>query len=266
MYIKSNFIPIELYEKYVGSKFKDKNISLFNDYVPSESELQINPVNILLIQEPNQFFGLHDWAIQNAQKFSCILTWSQSILDCCENALLLPFGTTFLHGKDKYKELSANKKDLEISFLCGPKKMIEGHFLRHSIFEKENDITVNKKWIYSCPGEEKYKCFENSMFHLTIENSKNQNYFTEKIVDAFVTKTIPVYWGCPNIEDFFDTRGFFTFTTKEEAVEIINSLTEEDYYSRLPYIEANYDLGIYYAHYFNRAADILDQIVALNNL
>jgi hypothetical protein len=266
MHIKSNFIPVELYEKYILSKFSDKAISIFNDYTPSFEELTINPINILIIQEPNQLFGLHDWAIQNSHNFSCILTWGNDILDKCDNSLLLPFGTTFLHGKNKYKELSTNEKNLEISFLCGPKKLIEGHFLRHSIFEKENDILINKKWIYSCPTEEKYKCFENSMFHLAIENSKNKNYFTEKIVDAFITKTIPIYWGCPNISEFFDSRGFFTFNTKEEAIDIINNLTENEYLSRIEYVEKNYQTAIYYAEIFQRIEEILNQIIILNNI
>jgi hypothetical protein len=42
MYIKSNFIPIELYNKFILSEFRDKPISIFNDYTPSFEELQIN--------------------------------------------------------------------------------------------------------------------------------------------------------------------------------------------------------------------------------
>lgn len=98
------------------------------------------------------------------------------------------------------------------------------------------------------------------------ENSKNKNYFTEKIVDAFITKTIPIYWGCPNISEFFDNRGFFTFETKEEALDIINSLTDNDYYSRIQYVEKNYELGLYYALYFDRLAHIIQEIIDINNI
>ena len=104
------------------------------------------------------------------------------------------------------------------------------------------------------------------MFHVAIENSQSKNYFTEKIIDAFITKTIPIYRGCSNIGDFFNQKGFLTFNTEEEFFNIINSLTEEDYYSRKEYIEENYKLGIYYAEIFNRIADILEQIIELNNI
>ena len=43
------------------------------------------------------------------------------------------------------------------------------------------------------------------MYSIAIESSQEINYFTEKLIDCLITKTIPVYWGCPNISEFFDT-------------------------------------------------------------
>ena len=268
MYIKSNFIPVELYNKHIinNSKFKGKPISIFNDYIPTIEELSINPYNILIIQEPNQLFGLHDWTIKNSHYFSCILTWGQNILDKCENALLLPFGTTYLHSNNIYKTLANQEKKFELSFICGKKQLIEGHFFRHKIYNRQQEIvSIPLKWYYTYDGP-KDICFETSMFHLAIENSQNINYFTEKIIDAFITKTIPIYRGCPNIENFFDKRGFFTFNTEEEFFNIINNLTDKDYWSRKEYIEKNYQIAIYYAEIFRRIEGILDQIINLNKI
>lgn len=263
MFIKSNFIPVELYNKHILSKFKDKPISIFNDYTPTIEELQINPYNILIIQEPNQLFGLHEWAINNHQYFSCILTWGQDILDKCENSLLFPFGTTFLHSDNEYVQMASHDKKLEISFMCGLKHIIEGHFLRHKIYNRQTEINIPTKWLLS--GDKK-PCFGESMFHLTVENSKNKNYFTEKIIDAFITKTIPIYWGCPNIDNFFDIRGIYVFENENEAINIMNSLTEEDYYLRKEYVEKNYEIAIYYSIYFDRVENILDEIIKLNKI
>jgi hypothetical protein len=38
------------------------------------------------------------------------------------------------------------------------------------------------------------------MFHIAVENVKIDNWYTEKISQSFATKTVPIYWGCPNIE------------------------------------------------------------------
>ena len=267
MYLKSNFIPAELYNKFICDlpEFKDKPISIFNDYQPTYEELNLNPYNILVIQEPNQLFGLHDWAIQNAHLFSVILTWGQSILDSCDNSILLPFGTTFLHGKDKYTELAQMKKEFEVSFLCGIKNKIEGQQLRHRIYKKGDFINIPKKWYYTLEGT-KDPCYESSMFHICVENSKNQNYFTEKIVDALISKTIPLYYGCPNIKDYFDIRGFFTFNSEDDLINLLNNLSKKDYEDRKEYIEINYQKAIYYAEYFLRFKDLLQEIIILNDI
>jgi hypothetical protein len=79
------------------------------------------------------------------------------------------------------------------------------------------------------------------MFSIAIENAVNTNYFTEKIVDCFLTGTIPIYYGCPNIEQFFNSDGIITFTTQEELDEILNTLTPELYQSKLESVRDNFE-------------------------
>lgn len=38
---------------------------------------------------------------------------------------------------------------------------------------------------------------------IAVENSSQSGYFTEKIVDCFISWTLPIYWGCPDIENLF---------------------------------------------------------------
>ena len=52
---------------------KDIDFTLFVDDVP-QSQDELTDLNILVLQEPNEYFGLHDWAIQNQDLFSIILT------------------------------------------------------------------------------------------------------------------------------------------------------------------------------------------------
>ena len=40
-------------------------------------------------------------------------------------------------------------------------------------------------------------------YSICIENTCSRNYFTEKITDCFICGTVPIYFGCPNIEDYF---------------------------------------------------------------
>lgn len=40
-------------------------------------------------------------------------------------------------------------------------------------------------------------------YSLTLLNSQQTNCFTEKICDAYLSWSMPIYWGCPNILEFF---------------------------------------------------------------
>jgi len=269
MLIKSNFIPSEIFDRFLLSNdvLKDKPISIFNDYTPNKEELLLNPYNVLILNEPNELFGLHDWALNYSSNFSCILTWSSKLLEECSNTILFPFGMSSMwETPELYENIDLSNKNLNIFFVCGPKNQIEGHHLRHKIHSLESKIQIPHNWIFSCAIEDKNKNFENSMFHVAVENTQQPNLFTEKIIDAFLTKTVPVYRGCSNIGDFFDERGIIKFSNEEELVNIVNTLTEKDYWDRKEAIEYNYNVALYWSKYFERLIQTLEEIVKLNNI
>jgi hypothetical protein len=59
------------------------------------------------------------------------------------------------------------------------------------------------------------------LFSIVVENCRKPNYFSEKLVDCFVTRTVPLYWGCPNITEFFDPRGLLIFDNEKSFFELI---------------------------------------------
>ena len=121
MKVYASFIK-EAFEGIAASEeLKDKPITLFYDYpIRHISELQQNPVNILLIQEPNQLFGFHDWTVNNYQLFDGIFTWGQSIIDVASNAMCFPFGAGDIEMSPEYQ----HNKQFGVSFMCGPKQQI----------------------------------------------------------------------------------------------------------------------------------------------
>ena len=102
--------------------------------------------------------------------------------------------------------------------------------------------------IYIQDSEIKNELFY-SQFHIAIENMSSYNWFTEKLIDCFQTKTIPIYLGCPNIGDFFDTRGMFIVKNLDDITNVCNSITTETYHQMLPYIQENYERSFKYAKF-----------------
>lgn len=65
---------------------------------------------------------------------------------------------------------------------------------------------------------------------LVFENGQQNNYFTEKLVDCYLSLTFPIYWGCPNVSDYFPDDSFIAIdiSKPEQAIHIIKqTITKE---------------------------------------
>ena len=278
--IYSNFIPQNELEAAVNvPELINKPISVFNDYPNVTPELlDFNLFNILMVLEPNQLFGIHDWALKNHNLFSCILTGGQEILDNCPNALFFPMGITWL-DKEYVNNVDNIQKRFEVSFLCGGKQRIEGHHLRHRLHKRENEINIPKQWYYTLPDydyneghhtvTDMYgkKVLWESMFTIAIENSSNRNYHTEKIIDAFISKTFPIYWGCPNLEELgYSPDGFIYCENEDQIIAAVNKLTPEFYAERKEAIDYNSELAKHYGDLFGRFKTMMKTLVEFNSI
>jgi hypothetical protein len=45
-------------------------------------------------------------------------------------------------------------------------------------------------------------------YSLAIENTMQAHYWTEKLADCFLAWTLPIYAGCPNLEEYFPAEAF----------------------------------------------------------
>ena len=91
MKVYSSFLPIERYEYHILNKEKYKNIpiTIWNDKFPTNvRQLSENPINILILNEPNELFGHHDASLIWKDRFQLILTWGDKVLKKLENAVL----------------------------------------------------------------------------------------------------------------------------------------------------------------------------------
>jgi hypothetical protein len=143
----------------------------------------------------------------------------------------------------KDKNYGIHKKTKDMSMIYSEKKQTEGHKLRHFISDKINKRAelfgkgVNK------PIDTKEEALLDFRYSIVIENTKQNNYFTEKLIDCLVVGTIPIYWGCPNIPDYFNMDGILTFNTAEELKEILPKLTEDFYIENISAIKENLELA-----------------------
>ena len=191
--------------------------------------------------------------INHHHRYTRIITSNPVVLDHCPNALFLAYGTTWLNKSGHHPDslgrfthdLGRLPKDASVSMLGGALKGKAGYHLRHAIWNRRRDIPARLNFYSSTrapirgeqrlPRDDKIHLFT-SMYSVAVESSSETNYFTEKLIDCLVTKTIPIYWGCPNIADFFDTS-YWIHPDRMFSTEY----TDTYYREHLDRIDANFE-------------------------
>jgi len=138
------------------------------------------------------------------------------------------------------------------------------------IYEREYmfDLFVKKKGIHLCHSfgkcygrykntkikdvpegfmnEDLIDIYKDYKFVLTMENECKDGYITEKIINAFYSGAIPIYWGSKNINDFFNPESFINvnnFKSFEDCVNyVVNMTNYEIYYMTKQNIYKNNDV------------------------
>jgi hypothetical protein len=220
--------------------------------------------------------------IKNSSSYDLILCADDEIIDECPNAVLFPYGSTWLNrGKIKHPDglgyfdptvETFKKKDRtinDVSFLVSWYDTDrEGYGVRKEIWSRQEEIKIpimfhtSRKSFLSAPNPlptgEKEDLFY-SMAHICVENQSVKHYFTEKLIDSFLTYTIPVYWGCPNIGSYFHKEGMIIFNTVDELIPKLNSLTMEDYNYMMEFVEKNREIAETYANYSERIEAFINE-------
>jgi len=62
-------------------------------------------------------------------------------------------------------------------------------------------------------------------FYLAVENSRHTGYLTEKLYNALLADTIPVYWGDPDASKVFNSRAFLDFSNFSSLGDLADKLT-----------------------------------------
>lgn len=131
-----------------------------------------------------------------------------------------------------------------VSMLVGDKMSTEGHRLRQTVADALGPLGLVD--FYGARGtptaygwQAKKTVLADYAFSVVTETCREDNLFTEWLLDCFAVGTIPVFWGCPNLDTFFDARGVLSFETVQQARDIVVGLDFNLYRSLLPHVATN---------------------------
>ncbi len=206
---------------------------------------------------------------QNHHMFDLILTYDKELLKL-PNAVFRNGGYEVVLNKNVHKleypllqddslMQVYGEKDKHISFITSNKTMTEGHRFRLECAQKLVELKAPGVDLYGVGIREikgKIEGLRDYKFSIAVENGVHDNYFTEKILDCFLTGVIPIYKGCPNIGEFFNVEGIITFSTQEELVDIVSNLSDNDYHSKRTRRDSNRMLENHFRKISKRSGSI----------
>lgn len=189
-----------------------------------------------LLESPEITVGSYQWISKNNNKFDYVLTHQKNLLDRGENFIFCPTGGCWIKPED---QKIYNKSKL-LSIIASPKRITHGQRLRHQIIDKyKNKIDLYGRG-YN-PIDYKLEALKDYMFSITIENTNKDYYFTEKLIDCFMTVTVPIYFGAPSIGNFFNEKGIIQINSLEDFEKIINTINKNKYQEMILYIKENFE-------------------------
>lgn len=138
----------------------------------------------------------------------------------------------------KYEDIAEAKpeKTKLISVITSNKAFTQGHIDRLRFVEKLKERYGEMVEVFGAgfrPFEDKWDVLAPYKYHIAIENSASKYYWTEKISDCYLAGTYPIYYGCPNIFDYFPSNALSVIDIKnfEQAAETIDQVLAADTYA-----------------------------------
>lgn len=100
-------------------------------------------------------------------------------------------------------------------------------------------------------------------FTIACENSSFPGYSTEKLYDALLAGTIPIYWGNPRVGDDFDSRAFVHCRGPDDIDAVVDEVRRIDADPDLAatYLQQRDFLPVAPQVYFERLVAFLDGVV-----
>ena len=127
-----------------------------------------------------------------------------------------------------WHEMAAKKRDF-CSFIASNNSRDEGVIYRNNMFNELNKLgkvasggKVLNNIGRNIPVEEHNEFLSNYKYNLCFENSSACGYVTEKIINAYMNNTVPIYWGHAQVHDLFNKDSMIYASSPEHVMTQIN--------------------------------------------
>ena len=203
-----------------------------DDFV-MKNKRQGKQVALLIEPKPIQP-QVYEYMLEHYGDYEYVFTHDSQLLAVLPNAKPIIWGNVWCRSEKP-------KKTKLISMTSSDKELCELHKERKRIARKYKDkIDVygtidGGEWCDPIDTLEPYK------YSVVIENHIDDIWFTEKLLNCFATKTIPIYYGARDIKEYFNTKTMVICNSIEELEYTIESVIDrkEEYEAYYRFAEMN---------------------------
>lgn len=232
------------FEWYRGGE--TQKVAVFTDFSLDEVDLCDSEIKIaMLMESPEIFPAAYNKIFSINSKFDKVLTFDKRLLDLGENFCNYRLGGTWI----KESDWAVYHKTKDTSMISSGKKTTTGQQLRLKIIDKIKnewkDFPPTKNLQIDIYGREEnpieYKLdgLKDYRFSIAIENCQKNFYFTEKLLDCFLTGTLPIYYGCTDFKTEyllktldFDMKGILFLKDIDNLRAWFEVIHSEEFYNK----------------------------------
>ncbi len=130
---------------------------------------------------------------------------------------------------------AAPKKEKLISVITSRKAFTKGHIDRLRFVNKLNEFFGDRVDIFGAgfrKFDDKWEAIAPYKYHIVIENTEGDYYWTEKLADCYLAGAYPLYHGCTNIGEYFPEGAYTQINVRDfdSVARLIDGLEREGLY------------------------------------
>ncbi len=216
--------------------------------VPGKIDLACAPANTILVTMEPSSIKIYGQAF--VEQFGHVLTSQESSTLGHRNRVFSQPALRWFFGRgqkniltlDQLKAADAYSKPKIISSVCSTKQQKHTlHYKRYHFIQylKKHFPEMDLFGHGVQEMDDKAEALADYKYHIAIENHYAVHHWTEKLSDPYLAYCLPIYYGCPNINDYFPKESYLAIdiNNPQGACEIIqHAIQNNEYEKRLPAI------------------------------
>lgn len=168
----------------------------------------------------------------NKNNYTCVLWGERNHKNIVNIPLFIPYIYTnnFISKLERKTEILNVPKNDVCVIISNPRgkertnflNELEKHFKVCYAGGYKNNVGGSLKPAYNT---KEYHSFVNQFkFIISMENSREDTYITEKLINGLLSNIIPVYWGSDKVHDYINKDRFLNLEDLSKTYEIINKM------------------------------------------